>query len=105
MRDLLDRYLDAAPDLDTALDLAERLGWSIWQVDGSRNGAVWVMLRGPAQDYVAAFQMPTVANGPIYSNATFRSLYGAVLLALLRGLAWSRLALVESSKIAGAPKE
>lgn len=84
--ELLDRVLAAAPDIDHALELAERLGWRLLRVDYS--GAYWVMMRGPVGPCVSLLQhKPEVRHDHRHANATFRSLYGAIVLALVRGLA------------------
>jgi hypothetical protein len=90
---LLDQVLEGAPDLELALDLAEQLGWRLYQVsvDPPWGGRYFVMLCGPVGPCVNFnWHKPEVEQRHRYSNATFKSLYGAVLIALLRGLHWER---------------
>ena len=86
---LLDQVLDAACDIDHALELAEKLGWNICRVDIDPPwpGKFFVMLRGPIGPCVNLhWHKPEIEQRHRYSNATFRSFYGALMLALLHGL-------------------
>lgn len=86
--DLLDRVLACASDVDHALLLASELGWGVYCAEGPARtgGQHWLMLRGPAGEYVTAQAMPEIVTGPCYANAGHQSFYGALVLALLRGV-------------------
>lgn len=98
---LLDGVLDAASDIELALDLAERLGWQLYHVDTNQpwSGAYFVMLVGSPGPCINLSQhKPEIHVHRRYSNATFKSFYGAVVLALLRGLAGERQMDVDVAK-------
>lgn len=99
MRDVLDRVLSYADSLDTAIELSEALGWTVYLVDGPqrKGGSFFVMLRGRPGPVLLHHAVPDVVTQERYTNATFHSLYGAVLLALVRGLAWERQASVDAA--------
>lgn len=95
---LLDKVLEAAPDIDHALLLAGLCGWRLRQADASPpwGGGYFVLMEGPEVETINLLHAtPTIRIDKLFSNATFKSLYGAIVLAFVRGLA-SRVEMEQS---------